>query len=109
MRLIRAACLGLALAMLSGAPPVAAGCDASCGLVDFGRVEFRRPTRVSGKLTVRCDAPTRFEVIASEGFGDYGERRMRGPDGAELRYNLFVDAARQRVWGDGLSAGTARI
>ena len=26
-----------------------------------------------------------------------------------LRYNLYVDPARQRVWGDGESGGTARI
>ena len=26
-----------------------------------------------------------------------------------LRYNLYVDAARRRVWGDGEAGGTARI
>jgi spore coat protein U-like protein len=34
---------------------------------------------------------------------------MVGPRDAVLRYNLYVDAARRRVWGDGDSGGTARI
>ena len=56
-----------------------------------------------------CDAPTRFEVTASAGHGSYDVRQMRGPGRCALRYNLYVDAARQRVWGDGIEAGTARI
>jgi spore coat protein U-like protein len=33
---------------------------------------------------------------------------MRSPDGAELRYNLYVDPARRRVFGDG-TGGTVAL
>jgi spore coat protein U-like protein len=101
-----------ALALLIGtvlAPrPAGAACDVALSMVDFGRVEFRRDEEITGRLTVMCDELGAFEVAASEGNGDFGERVMLGPRGDELRYNLYVDAARRRVWGDGIG-GTARI
>jgi spore coat protein U-like protein len=69
-------------------------------MVDFGRVEFRRDQEITGRVTVTCSEPGPFEVSASAGNGDFGGRLMRGPKGDELRYNLYVDAARRRVWGD---------
>ena len=36
-------------------------------------------------------------------------RFMRGPKDTVLYYNLYVDPARRRVWGDGEASGTARI
>lgn len=94
------------------ASPVQADCDAHVTFVDFGKVDFERAERgqdVTGRLSVSCDAPTRFEVAASAGHGSYDVRQMRGPGRRALRYNLYVDAARRRVWGDGIEAGTARI
>ena len=101
-----AAAIGLAFAGRAGAEPV---CDASVTMVDFGRVDHRRGGDITGHLTVLCDGPTAFEVSASPGYGDYGRRTMRGPDDTVLHYNLYVDPARRRVWGDGESGGTARI
>ena len=34
---------------------------------------------------------------------------MLGADGSELNDDLYVDSARRRVWGDGVSAGTQAI
>jgi len=78
-------------------------------MVDFGRVDIKEGGDITGRLTVTCDGPTHFEVAASPGYGSYRERTMIGPKGTVLRYNLYVDAARRRVWGDGEAGGTARI
>ena len=107
LRLPPAGVLAFALALVPA--PAAALCDASLSMVDFGRVEFRRDNEITGRVTVTCSEPGPFEVGASAGNGDFRERRMRGPQGDELRYNLYVDAARRRVWGDGMAGGTARI
>ena len=78
-------------------------------MVDFGRLDLERGGNVSGEVIVNCDEPSRFSVALSAGLGDYRLRKMRGTDGHELTYNLFVDPGRQRVWGDGVSAGTQTI
>ncbi|MBZ4409915.1 spore coat U domain-containing protein [Myxococcus sp. XM-1-1-1] len=39
--------------------------------------------------------------------GNLTNRRMRGPTSNTLEYNLYVDATRLRVWGNGVS-GTSR-
>ncbi|HET6264002.1 MAG TPA: spore coat U domain-containing protein, partial [Usitatibacter sp.] len=43
-----------------------------------------------------------------ENSGDMLDRRLRHRDGDELRYQLYVDSARTRVWGDG-TRGTEAI
>jgi spore coat protein U-like protein len=100
----------LALALIATMPAHAApDCDASVSGVDFGRFDYKDGGDITGQLTVTCDRPTAFEVSASPGYGSYRERTMLGPRSAVLRYNLYVDAARRRVWGDGETGGTARI
>lgn len=108
---LRPVAFGLAalLVTLQVSAPAAAGCDASVSLVDFGQVDLNEGGKVSGQLTVTCDQPGRFSVALSEGIGSYRLRKMRGADGSELDYNLFVDSARRRVWGDGVSEGTQTI
>ncbi len=87
----------------------AAECEASVSLVDFGQLDLEKGGRVSGEVIVVCSEPGRFSVALSAGNGSYRLRKMAGTDGHELTYNLFVDSARQRVWGDGVSAGTLTI
>jgi spore coat protein U-like protein len=110
-RLRAALLLAGALVLVDAATPAVAApaCHASVTLVDFGRVDYKRGGEITGQLTVTCDGPTAFAVSASPGYGGYGGRTMVGPRETVLRYNLYVDAARQRVWGDGESGGTARI
>ena len=100
----------LAATVLVGTVPVAAraGCDVDLSLVDFGRLDPARGGEITGRVTVDCDAPAGFALALTPGLGTYAERRMRGPDGAELRYNLYIDPARRTVWGDGLG-GTALV
>lgn len=89
--------------------PAAAKCDAVVSLVDFGQLDLERGGNVSGEVIVTCDEPSRFSVALSAGTGNYRLRKMLGTDGHELKYNLFVDSARRRIWGDGVSAGTLTI
>ena len=96
-------------AVLSLSRPASAECDATLSLIDFGKLDLERGARVTGELIVSCDEPGRFSVGLSQGIGSFKGRKMRGTDGAELRYNLFVDSARQRVWGDGVTEGTQMI
>lgn len=102
-------CLALFLVTLQVSGPAAAGCEARVSLMDFGRLDLDQGGEVTGELIVNCDEPGGFSVGLSAGIGDFVGRKMRGADGAELHYNLFVDPTRQRIWGDGVSAGTQRI
>ena len=101
--------LPLLVTMQVSAPAAAGECEASVSLVDFGRLDLERGGNVSGEVIVTCDEPSRFSVALSSGVGSYRLRKMRGADGAELKYNLFVDPARRRIWGDGVSEGTQTI
>lgn len=102
-------CLALFLAALQVSAPAAAGCEATVSLVDFGRLDLEQGGRVTGELIVNCDEPGGFSIGLSPGLGDFVRRKMRGSDGTELSYNLFVDPSRRRIWGDGISAGTQTI
>jgi spore coat protein U-like protein len=106
---VRAGLIAAAALLLPAAAAAQPPCDVSLSLVDFGRLELRQGGEITGRVSVRCDRPTRFALVLSEGHGSYRMRRMRGPEGHELRYNLFVDPARRLVWGDGVSEGTARL
>lgn len=100
--------LSVILLMQSGSS-AAAECEASVSLVDFGQLDLAKGGRVSGELIVICDEPSRFSVALSSGLGSYRLRKMQGTEGSELKYNLYVDSARRRIWGDGVSAGTQAI
>ncbi|MEM8949742.1 MAG: spore coat U domain-containing protein [Pseudomonadota bacterium] len=101
--------LTLLVMMQISAPAVAGECDASVSLVDFGRLDLERGGQVSGEVIVICDQPGQFSVALSSGIGSYRLRKMRGADGTELKYNLFVDPGRRSIWGDGVSEGTRTI
>lgn len=67
------------------------------------------PTDTAGTLRVSCDTATvgYTLLLSSGGAGSYAPRRLTG--GAyTLAYNLYIDALRTVVWGDG-SGGTATV
>ena len=101
--------LALPLALVGGLAQAGPACDVSLSFVDFGRVETRRDEAVSGEVMVRCDQATSFKLALSEGLGSFERRRMAGPDGAKLVYNVYLDPGHRRVWGDGTAAGTALL
>jgi spore coat protein U-like protein len=74
------------------------------GLYDPGATA---PLDVTGQLDVRCTgSPGSFLVTISTGVSaSYATRHMLfGP--YRLEYNLYVDAARSQIWGDG-TGGTS--
>ena len=104
---------GLALAALPVAflstPAAAAICDVSSPGVNFGNYDplSSSATDGVGNINVSCDAEVSFTITLSSGMASYAERHMIA--GANvLAYNLYVDAARVMVWGDG-TAGTSTV
>lgn len=62
---------------------------------------------ITGSVIVSCKPAGNYSVSLSTGGGSYAVRRMtNGP--YILNYNLYSDATRTTIWGDG-SAGTAIV
>lgn len=98
---VMAATLALGLA----APAWAVICSVTPQGVAFGAYDTlgASPTDGTGNVNVSCDASTSFTVSLSAGSGSYTQRLMTG--GAnQLGYNLYTDASRTTVWGDGLGS-----
>lgn len=98
-----------ALALL--APAMArAACTVTATPVAFGAYPpfSASPTNSTGTLMLHC-APAADVVIAlsTGGSGSYASRRM-GNGGFHLNYQLYSNAARTTVWGDG-TAGTVTV
>jgi spore coat protein U-like protein len=91
--------------------------DAACTVtvnanVAFGTYNIFNPTALdaTGRFNVRCTRPDRnatLHISLSQGStGTYAARRLTG--GVEfLLYNLYLDAARTIVWGDGTGGSQA--
>lgn len=99
-RLALAALLGL------GAPPSLARCSLSAQDIVFGGYDASSPNAGSliSELTLNCATPANIsiQIGPSRTSGSTGDRRMRHRTRADtLGYNLFLDASRTRLWGDG--------
>ena len=96
-----------ASALCLAAVPAEAACSLSATGVAFGAYDVfaPAPTDSTGTVVLDCDpAEKNITITLSPGTGTYATRTLR--QGAEtLGYNLYLDAARTSVWGDG-SAGT---
>ena len=109
----------LLLLLASGKPAWAASCTITTSgtLIDFGRYSaMTGPVNSQVTLGFTC-SPTlltetsiTYNIKVSPGLsGNALDRRMylNGNTGASaLRYNLFIDAARVMIWGDG-TGGTS--
>ena len=88
-------------------PAAEAQCTISATGVNFGPYDVFEPTPTdsNGTIQYQCHGSVReVRVSLGPGSGTFAARTLRR--GAEtLGYNLFRDAARTEVWGDG-SAGT---
>ena len=87
--------------------------DVSFGIYD---TFSRAPLDATGRVTVVCDGDFTFSVKLDQGqnsTGSFNPRVLRAAAAEEgLNYNLFVDSARQNIWGDGtgntfVNTGTA--
>ena len=95
----------MALALVLVTAPGTA-CQVDLTAVSFGIVEPDRRTDGTGRVTVSCDAARPFLIAIGPGQGG-GERRLAGPDGASLRYELYSDPGRSFPWGDDQTGGGA--
>lgn len=106
----------LALATLSGTAHAIADCTVSATGVAFGSYTFNNPTPTdaAGNVQVSCSLIGLLSLIVSYdillstgGSGSYAPRKM--VNGAnELQYNLYTNAGRSVVWGNG-TAGTSIV
>lgn len=101
---------GSVLASLAICAPVAAvSCQISPQSVSFGNYDSLAPQPLDGigNISVICDSETTFTISLDSGTGSYAARRMSSGT-QNLEYNLFTDASRIIVWGDG-SAGSGTV
>jgi spore coat protein U-like protein len=112
-RALAAATVG-ALVVLTSASSVQAqllGCTISASPVSFGTYDvFDASARDgTGSIEYSCllslSLSVRISLDAGSG-GSFASRRMVAGTGDTAAYNLYLDAARSTVWGDG-TAGTS--
>lgn len=61
----------------------------------------------TGSVVITCSPAATYTIELGAGSADgYSPRRMSGPANRGLDYNLYLNASRTVVWGDG-SGGTA--
>lgn len=84
-------------------------CTVSAQSVIFGSYDVFSSQHLDsvGNVAVNCDLSTAYSISLSSGNGSFASRKMA--NGAyRLDYNLFTDATRTTIWGDG-SSGTAIV
>lgn len=60
----------------------------------------------STSITVNCSSTAAYSVALDSGLNDDGSsRRMAGPGGKYLSYQLYSNSGRTSLWGDGVSYG----
>lgn len=96
--------LAVAAALASPAPARAASCSLTTATsIGFGSYDpfAAAPLDSVGTLVYRCSRGVPVVVTLGPGAGgSYAQRALRA-GGERLAYQLYVDAARTRVWGDG--------
>lgn len=87
-----------------------AACTVSSTAVAFGAYDVFATTANDsvGSIKISCDTSTAYSIALSPGSGGSWSGRTLENGISELVYNLFVDAARTQVWGDG-TGGTATV
>jgi len=92
-----------------------AACTVSATAVNFGAYDVfvATPLDSTGTVTVTCDPAPPVDVVIAIGpsgtSGAFIPRQMRSATSVDrLYYNLFVNAGRSTVWGDG-AAGTSTV
>jgi spore coat protein U domain-containing protein, fimbrial subunit CupE1/2/3/6 len=108
VRAARVTALAMALAATGSGQPQ--DCRVATTPLSFGSYDMFSPFAVdaTGEISVSCPAAgpsggprIRLDAGVDSG-GSFGPRRMRSASGgAFLAYDLYRDAARTEVWGDG--------
>jgi spore coat protein U-like protein len=96
---------GIALAFVSPEVAQAIQCRVTVNPINFGIYMPLTPTPVDviGQVDVRCQAqPGSFTIIIGPGIsGNQLARTLLAGGPGVLNYNLYIDAARTQIWGDG--------
>ncbi|HEX8525937.1 Csu type fimbrial protein [Allosphingosinicella sp.] len=91
-------------ASISGS--VAPICTASAGTLGFGNYSTASAAVSSASVSVNCSNGASYQVSLGGGQNLNGtSRRMVGPSGAFLSYQLFSNSGRTIAWGDGTALG----
>ena len=88
--------------LLAASTAAGAACNVAPQSVSFGNYDPLSPSALDGvgNVNVTCDVQTSFTVSLGTGNGTVQDRRMTG-GAAQLAYNLYKDASRVIIWGDG--------
>lgn len=92
----------------AAAPPPS--CSVAASGLNFGvYTATSGPLAFTGEIDVRCvgGAATFTVALTAGSSGNTNARAMRSAMGGALRYQLYLDAARRRPWGDGATGGVA--
>jgi spore coat protein U-like protein len=88
---------------------VAPTCSVTAGTLGFGSYSSASAALASAGVSVNCSNGATYQVGLDGGQNVSGStRRMTGPGGAMLSYQLFRDSLRTVAWGDGSALG-ARV
>ncbi len=96
--------------LILAAPASAATCSVSPQQLSLGRYDpfASAPQDAVTSIAISCDVETSVVIAIGPGNGDYGARTMTG--GAQaLLYNLYIDPAHSRVWGDGTNGSSTAV
>jgi spore coat protein U-like protein len=75
--------------------------DVAVGAYDPVVANDTAPATATGTVTVRCTRGTAYSVALDNGANYSGGRRMAGPAGTFLTYELYRDSGYANVWGSG--------
>lgn len=93
----------LALAQAPGTCRIRSATGVAFGAYDPVGLQASAPLDATGQLAYSCGTGARPLVsLSTGGSGGFAPRTMRG-GASTLPYNLYRDAARTQVWGDGTS------
>ena len=80
---------------------VGKNCTISAANLALGEFVGDNNLTAQSDITVRCTNGTAFNIALDDGLtGTYAGRRMVGPGGNFLVYNLYTDNTYAAVWGD---------
>lgn len=101
------AIIGLGLASSIATPADAVTCSISPQSVNFGNYDTLSGQQLDGvgTISVNCDATATFTISLSSGAGSFNARQLSSGSNS-LGYNLYTDASRLSVWGDGTGSTT---
>lgn len=98
--------LAVAEASVPADVTVNAACALSVGTLGFGSYNPGTTATSSTTMSVRCTSGSSYNIALGAGqYAGGGTRRMLGPSSSYLGYELFSDAGRTTLWGDGASFG----